>query len=62
MKLYNIFYVGYGANGRCYEDTTDNFKKWLEYHNSERDSDCAEDEDDFDVEEIHPILFNKEEE
>ena len=38
MKLYNIFYVGYGANSRCYDDTTD----------------------DFDVELIIPIIFNKE--
>ena len=59
MKLYNIFYVGYGANSRCYEDTTDDFEKWLECHNLEREG-CEEDKDDFDVELIIPIIFNKE--
>ena len=59
MKLYNIFYVGYGANGRCYEDTTDDFEKWLECHNLEREG-CEEDKDDFYVELIIPIIFNKE--
>ena len=62
MKLYNIFYVGYGAKGRCYEDTTDDFEKWLECHNLERDEDCQENKNDFDVELIIPIIFNKEEE
>ncbi len=60
MKLYNIFYVGYGANSRCYEDTTDDFEKWLERHNLERDEGCKEDKDDFDVKLIIPIIFNKE--
>ena len=60
MKLYNIFYVGYGANGRCYEDTTDDFKKWLECHNLEREEDCQEDKDDFDVVEITPIIYKQE--
>ena len=60
MKLYNIFYKG-DSNGNppCYEITTENFKKWLEEHNSHREEDCQEDADDFEVEEISLYLYNK---
>jgi len=63
MKLYNIYYIdiNYG-NERIYEDTTDNFKEWLKLHNEERvaDGNDIEKADYFEVEEIHPILFNEE--
>jgi len=63
MKLYNIYYIDttYGDPPE-YEGTTDNFKEWLKQHNKERvaDGEMRESEGDFEVEEIHPILFNKE--
>ena len=54
VKLYNIY---------SYEATTNNFKKWLEGHNKKRVTDGNEPEKSncFEVEEIYPILFNKEE-
>ena len=63
MKLYNIYYIDttYGDEPK-YEGTTDNFEEWLKQHNKDRvaDGEDEESEDEFDVEEIHPILFNKE--
>jgi len=63
MKLYNIYYIDttYG-NERIYEDTTDNFKEWLNLHNEERVADGNDEEkaDYFELQEIHPVLFNKE--
>ena len=60
MKLYNIFY-DYG-NEYYHETTTDNPKKWLEGHNKQRiaNGDDVEKFDDFDIVEITPILYNKE--
>jgi len=64
MKLYNIFYIDdvYGGEP-SHEGTTDNFEEWLKLHNKERvaDGNDIEEADYFDVEEIYPILFNKEE-
>ena len=62
MKLYNIYYIDttYG-DAPSYEGTTDNFEEWLKQHNKKRvaDGEMKESEGDFDVKEIHPILFNK---
>lgn len=61
MKLYNIYYIDINhGNERIYEDTTDNFKEWLNLHNEERvaDGNDEEEADYFEVQEIHPILFN----
>ena len=63
MKLYNIYYIDTNhGNERIYEGTTDNFEEWFKQHNKERVADGNDEEkaDEFDVEEIHPILFNKE--
>ena len=63
-KLYNIYYIDTfnHRNERIYEDTTDNFKEWLNLHNKKRVADGNDEEkaDEFDVEEIPPILFTKE--
>jgi hypothetical protein len=62
-KLYNIYYIDTNhGNKRIYEDTTDNFKEWLNLHNEERVADGNDEEkaDYFEVQEIHPILFNEE--
>tara|TARA_R100001082_G_C4358050_1_gene157884 strand:+ start:1263 stop:1451 length:189 start_codon:yes stop_codon:yes gene_type:complete len=58
MKLYNIFYKG-DANGNpySYEATTDNFEKWLEDNNSNREQGFEEEADDFTVEEIRLFLY-----
>ena len=60
MTLYNIFY-DYG-NEYYHEVTTDNPKKWLEEHNRRRIAEGSDVEslDEFDVQEITPIIFNKE--
>jgi len=52
MKLYIIHYKGDENNPYHFEGVTDNFDKWLEEHNSQREEDIQEDADDFDVEEI----------
>ena len=59
-KLYNIYYIK--VYREEYEATTDNFKKWLEEHNKKRIADGNEPEKEncFKVEEVYPILFNKE--
>lgn len=62
MKLYNIYYIDTNrGNERIYEDTTDNFKEWLNLHNEKRVTDGNDEEkaDYFEVQEIHPILFNE---
>ena len=63
MKLYNIYYIDttYG-DPPSYEGTTDNFEEWLKQHNKERvaDGNLPEKADCFEVQEIHPILFNEE--
>tara|TARA_R100000900_G_scaffold85253_1_gene67011 strand:+ start:270 stop:470 length:201 start_codon:yes stop_codon:yes gene_type:complete len=62
IKLYNIYYIDTNhGNERIYEDTTDNFKEWLNLHNEERVADGNDEEkaDYFEVQEIHPILFNE---
>ena len=65
MKLYNIYYKGgqiVGMDDDSYECTTDNPQKWLFEHNKNRMDDGNETEsvDDFRVEEIDVVLFNKE--
>tara|TARA_R110002110_G_C12966346_1_gene672105 strand:- start:293 stop:484 length:192 start_codon:yes stop_codon:yes gene_type:complete len=61
MKLYNIFYT-YGGAVYEYEATTDNFGRWLGEHNKQRvaDGELLESADEFSVEEITPIIYNKE--
>ncbi len=59
MKLYSIHYKGDDQNPRVFEGVTDNFKKWLEEHNSNREESFEEDEDDFEVQEIKLSLYNK---
>ena len=58
-KLYNVYY-NYD-NSMSYETTTDNFEKWLEQYNKLRiaDGNMPEDEDDFEVQEVNLITFNK---
>ena len=58
MKLYSIHYKGDYQNPRVFEGVTDNFKKWLEEHNSDREDGFEEDADDFEVEEIELSLYN----
>ena len=58
-KLYNIFYNGRYDSGQTpfpyYEATTDNFKKWLEEHNKDREE--PEGAEEFNVEPISPFLY-----
>ena len=61
---YNIYYGGgqiVGMPNDEYECTVDNVDKWLEAHNASRiaDGESAESIDEFVVEEINVILFNK---
>jgi len=60
MKLYSIHYKGDDQNPRVFEGVTDNFKKWLEEYNSNREDGFEDDVDDFEVEEINLYLYNKE--
>jgi len=62
MTMYNIYYKrDICGNPKSYEVTTDNFKKWLKWHNKERVSEgnMPEDESDFDVELAYIMYFNK---
>jgi hypothetical protein len=61
IKLFNVYY-NYDKS-MSYEATTDNFEKWLEQHNKERiaDGEMPEDKDEFEVQEVSLILFEKEE-
>ena len=64
MKLYNIYYKGgqiVGIDEDAYECTTDNPDKWLSEHNKQRiaDGEHIENIDEFRIDEIIPILFNK---
>ena len=63
MTLYNIFYIDDKYGDLSYEGTTDNFDKWLEKHNKDRckEGDDIEKADCFEVAEIHPVIFDKEE-
>lgn len=63
----NLLAVYYNFEGRNYqprelECITDNFDKWLKEHNKDRIADGCEPEteDEFDVEEISPIIYNTE--
>ena len=58
-KLYNVYY-NYDKS-MSYETTTDDFEKWLEQHNKKRraDGEMPEDKDDFEVQEVSLITFNK---
>ena len=61
-KLYNIYYNGIYDSGQTpfptYEDTTDNFKKWLKEHNKQRVKEGNEPEgaEEFNVELVTPSL------
>ena len=57
MKLYYILYNGDENNPKHFEGITDNFDKWLEEHNSQRDEDSQEHAEDFEVEEIKLYLY-----
>jgi hypothetical protein len=59
IKLYNIFYNGiYDGVEPYYEDTTDNFKKWLKEHNKQRvkEGNKPEGAEEFNVELVTPSL------
>ena len=59
IKLYNIFYNGiYDGVEPYYEDTTNNFKKWLKEHNKQRVKEGNEPEgaEEFNVELVTPSL------
>lgn len=63
--IYIIFYKGDSCgNPRSYEGATDNFEKWLKWHNENRiaEGNEPEDADDFDVEPAHVIYFDKDSE
>tara|TARA_R100000656_G_scaffold114651_1_gene87088 strand:- start:267 stop:470 length:204 start_codon:yes stop_codon:yes gene_type:complete len=64
-ELYAVYYNFEGRNyePRELECITDDFDKWFEEHNKNRIADGGEpeDTDEFDVEEISPIIYNKEE-
>ena len=63
-KLYNIFYNGiYDGAEPYYEDTTNNFKKWLEEHNKRRVEEGNEPEgvEEFNVEPIALSLYEEKE-
>ena len=63
-KLYNIFYNGiYDGVEPYYEDTTNNFKKWLEEHNKRRVEEGNEPEgvEEFNVEPIALSLYEEKE-
>ena len=59
IRLFNVFYT-YGGVYE-YETTTDNFDKWLEYHNKERTNSGEEEDDssDFETEDVDVILFEE---
>ena len=59
MKLYIIHYRE-DDNSKTFECVTNNFDKWLEEHNSRRDfeNNEKENEDDFEVEEISLRLYD----
>tara|TARA_R100000049_G_C1862489_1_gene25418 strand:+ start:168 stop:380 length:213 start_codon:yes stop_codon:yes gene_type:complete len=64
MKLYNIYYRGgqiAGMEDDKYECTTDNPKKWLGKHNKQRvaDGEIIEHIDEFRIEEINVLFYNK---
>ena len=61
---YNIYYGGgqiIGQPNDEYECTVDNVDKWFEDHNASRKADGESEEsiDEFVIEEINIILFNK---
>ena len=63
----NLVAVYYNFEGRNYqprelEGITNDFDKWLEEHNKERisDGEMEETSDEFDVEPISIIIYNKE--
>jgi len=65
----NLVAVYYNFECRNYEPrelecVTDNFEKWLEEHNKDRiaDGEMEENADEFDVEPISIIIYNKEKE
>ena len=59
MKLYSIFYKGdICGNPKTFEGVTDNFEKWLEEHNKDREE--PEGADNFEVQETTLYLYNKE--
>jgi predicted GIY-YIG superfamily endonuclease len=56
-KLFNVYFLGCTDIERNYEGTTDNFKLWLKKHNEGRAEEDQEFEDDFELEEVHLVLF-----
>ena len=58
-QLYNVYYIEEGK--RCYEVTTDNFKKWLKAHNKIRVAELSipEEADEFEVEEVELEIYDK---
>jgi len=62
-ELIAVYYNYYGRNyePRELECITDDFNKWLIEHNKDRVADGCEPEteDEFDVEPISPIIYNK---
>jgi len=61
IKLFNVYY-NYD-DSMTYQTTTDNFKLWLEQHNEQKlaDGNMPDDEEEFEVQEVILILFEKEE-
>tara|TARA_R100001082_G_scaffold106747_1_gene79884 strand:- start:233 stop:418 length:186 start_codon:yes stop_codon:yes gene_type:complete len=59
-KLFNVYFLGCTDIERNYEGTTDNFKLWLKKHNEDRAEEDQEFEDDFELEEVHLVLFEGE--
>ena len=59
IQLYNVYYDY--DNSMTYENTTDNFEKWLEQHNKQRiaNGEMSEDKDRFKVKEESLILFDE---
>jgi hypothetical protein len=53
VKMYNIYYKGdICGNPRTYMGTTNNFKKWLEQHNKNRESGTEELSHEFELEKV----------
>ena len=62
---YNIYYMGGQISGQPfdeYECTVDSVEKWLKNHNGDRVSEGESEEsiDEFRIDEIKVMLFNKE--
>ena len=62
-QLYAVYYnfTGWNCRPRELECITDDFDKFLEEHNKDRvaDGNDPEGRDEFDVEAISPVIYNK---